>query len=91
MCHALLLHTTRLRLRCLQTRFLLPVLPMCTVVAACGLHQLWSTHAKSAVYAAARLASIGALILSAAAVAVFTQASIHNYPGEPHHTRACPT
>lgn len=36
-------------------------------------------------FAAARLCSIGALLLSAAAVAVFTQASIHNYPGMPQY------
>eukprot|EP00892_Ulva_mutabilis_P010521 jgi/Ulvmu1/7841/UM004_0071.1 len=64
-----------------ETRFVLPVLPMCTVVAACGLRRLWSTQATGGVFALARLASIGALLLSAAAVVVFTQASIHNYPG----------
>lgn len=32
-------------------------------------------------FSVARLCSIGALLLSTAAVAVFTQASVHNYPG----------
>ena len=66
----------------MQIRFLFPVLPMCTVVGACGLQKLWRGGGDTPVFAVARLASVAALGLSAAAVAVFTQASIHNYPGE---------
>ena len=77
----------------LQIRFIFPVLPMFTMTAACGLNKLWSNGARSPMLSVGRLCSIGALLLSAAAVTMFTQASVHNYPGvtfEPSITwRSC--
>ena len=64
-----------------QLRFILPVLPLFNIAAACALARLLANARKSVRAAAAAFAAAGLLAATLVATGLLTLAAHNNYPG----------
>ena len=64
-----------------QLRFVLPILPLFNVAAACALARLLANARKGTRHGVAALAALALLAGSICAALLITLAAYHNYPG----------
>ena len=69
-----------------QLRFVLPILPLLNVAAACALARLLANARKGTRHGVAALAALALLAGSIGAALLLTLAAYHNYPGAFQHT-----